>query len=182
MTSFLTKSLRNDNKMNEKLFLVDKDGVIVDEIDEKENFVKVNSGDRVLRNATLKYLSDFVEVKYHFVKVNPVIFGKYVDKYPILGTLICHVGYSDNILQYRNGRLLDIKGIIRITKKSETTVRRQIRGMIQDDILHVIKEKGKKPYYMLNPFIATVGKKIFKNVYDEFKFSHLSSKIEEYDK
>ena len=168
--------------MNEKLYLVDENGVITDETEGKENFIKLSGGDRVLRNATLKYLSDFIELKYHFIKVNPIAFGDCAIKYPILCKLICYVGYSDNILQYKNGRLLDLKGIIRITKKSEKTVRKEIKGMIQDDILHVIKEKGKKPYYMLNPFIATVGKKIFKNVYDEFKYSHLSSKIEEYDK
>ena len=87
-----------------KSYLVDENGVVLQELEDSNRIISLNDGDRILRKGTLEYLNDTTDIKYHFIKINPKIFDKYCKKYSILPHLTCHIGYMDNICCYDKGR------------------------------------------------------------------------------
>lgn len=60
-----------------KSFLVNEDGVVLQEIEDSKKIISLEDGDRILRKGTLEYLNDTTDIKYHFTKSNPKIFDKY---------------------------------------------------------------------------------------------------------
>ena len=164
--------------MKKQLFVVDEDGEILDTISDEEKYVKLSTGDRVIRNGTTKYLSDTIDLKYYFVKINSNIFDMYCKKYSILPSLVCNIGYMTNICEFRNGKKLNMRNITRLCNVSESTVRRQIKGMLKDDLLHIVKD-GRKKYFVMNPFLCMLGKRIDLSLYEEFKSSSLRKYCEE---
>lgn len=169
--------------MKQELYVVDATGEIIDKIDAEDKYVKLSEGDRVLRRGTLQYLSDTTDIKYRFVKVNPNIYGDIALKYPIINILIKYLGYMDGILSYKNGKLIKIKDVARLCNVSESTAKRQLKGMFEDDVIHKVKDRTKKQTYLvMNPFVAYIGRKIYLSLYEEFKLSIYRGKCEEYDK
>lgn len=169
--------------MKQELYVVDATGEIIDKIDAEDKYVKLSEGDRVLRKGTLQYLSDTTDIKYRFVKVNPSIYGDIALKYPIINILIKYLGYMDGILSYKNGKYIKIKDVARLCNVSESTAKRQLKGMFEDDVIHKVKDRTKKQTYLvMNPFVAYIGRKIYLSLYEEFKLSIYRGKCEEYDK
>ena len=85
--------------LNEKeLYVCDADGNIVDKISSEDKYVKLSEGDRILRKNAIQYLSETTDIKYSFIKVNPLAYGDLVKRYSIFAELTKHVGYMDNIL------------------------------------------------------------------------------------
>lgn len=167
--------------MNDKLYVTNADGVVVDEIESIDKYVKLSDGDKVIRKGVLQYLNDTTDIRYRFVKINHKIFDKYCKKYSILPTLVCHIGFMDNICEFSNGKRITMKNIPDLCNVSESTAKRQINGMIADDLLHKVKD-GKKKCFMMNPWLCTRGKKIYLSTYEEFKLSALRSECEEWSK
>lgn len=163
--------------MDKELYVTDESGNIIDVIDREDKYVKLSDGDKVVRKGALQYLSDTVDIKYHFIKINPKIYDFYCRKYSILSTLTCHIGYMDNILSYKNGKIIKIKDLPKICGVSESTIKRQLKGLVADDIIHKIKYKNKK-CLMMNPYLCCIGKRIYLSTYNEFKLSALRSEID----
>ncbi len=132
----------------------------------------------MIRKGTITYLQDTVDIKYHFVKINPRVYYKYAKKYSILDTLICHLGYMDNVCSYDNGRFITTKNIDKLCKVHKSTIKRQINGMIKDDILHR-RIIDKQRCFVINPWLAMRGKRISLETYNEFKASALRSEVDE---
>lgn len=89
----------------------------------------------------------------------------------------------DGILSYNNGRLIKIKDIPKICGVSESTAKRQMKGLFEEDVIHKVKDKRKKQTYLIfNPYVAYIGRKIYLSLYEEFKSSHWKSETEEYKK
>lgn len=164
--------------MSEFYYLTDENGVIIKEICDPYNYVKLEEGDRILRKSTLNYLSNTVDIKYPFIKVNPKYFDTYCKKYPILTTLACYIGYMDNIVSYDNGKTVQIKDLTKLCKVSESTIKRQLKGLIEDDIIHKIKN-NKKWILVINPWLCIRGKRINFSLYEEFKLSSLKNGVDE---
>lgn len=158
-------------------YLVDENGTILEEVDDIYRYAKLEPGDRIIRNGTIQYLSESIDLKYHFIKINPNIYYKYAKKYSILDTLACHIGYMDNICMFRNGKLITLKNIDSLCDVSKSTVKRQINRMIKEDLLHKIKD-GKKTYFMINPWLCHRGRRISMKTYNEFKESQLRYETE----
>ncbi len=167
--------------MNEDLYVVNSDGVIVDTIESNIGYAKLSSGDRVLRKGTIQYLSDTKDIKYSFAKVNTLAWKEIAPKYPILNILIHYIGYMDGILTYRNGKNVQMKDIPKLCNVSESTTKRQLSMLVKEDIIHKIKD-NKTTYLKFNPYIAMVGKKINIELYNEFKMSQWQNKIEVFEK
>lgn len=157
-------------------YIVNEHGVVIDEIKPSEQYVKLQQGDRVFRKSASDYLKNAKEIKYSFIKINPRIY-EYCRKYSTLQTLICHIGYMDNILQFDNGKLITMKNMSKLCGVSNSTIRRQVQGMIADDILHKIKE-NKTTYFILNPWLCMRGKRIDTKTYNEFCMSDIRNKTE----
>lgn len=162
-----------------KSFLVNEDGVVLQEIEDSKKIISLEDGDRILRKGTLEYLNDTTDIKYHFIKINPKIFDKYCKKYSILPYLTCHIGYMDNICCYDNGKIIRLKDLSKVCEVSETTIKRQLKGLIADDIIHKVPYKKNQKCIMMNPWLCMRGKRIYKSTYEEFKLSALRSEVEE---
>lgn len=166
--------------MNNELYVVNEHGEVIDKIDSNDKYVKLSDGDRVLRNKSIQYLKDTIDIKYRFVKVNPYIYSDIANQYPIINTLIKYIGYMDGILSYRNGKNIKMKDIHKICNVSESTAKRQLKGLIQKDVIHKVKDKkAKQTYLILNPYVAYVGRKIYLSLFEEFKQSQIKDTIEE---
>lgn len=162
-----------------KSYLVDEDGVVLQEFEHDNVIVSLNAGDKVLRKGTIDYLQDTTDIKYHFIKINPKIFDKYCKKYSILPYLTCHIGYMDNICCYDNGKIIRLKDLSKVCEVSETTIKRQLKGLIADDIIHKVPYKKNQKCLMINPYLAMRGKRIYLSTYNEFKLSALRNEVEE---
>lgn len=167
--------------MKDKLYVTDKEGNIVDTIESDDKYVKLSEGDRVVRKGVLSYLNDTVEVKYHYIKVNPFSFGIVSKKYTLFNTLIQYIGYMDNKLQYRNGKPIKTKDLSKLSGFSMTTVKKQMKLMKDDDVIRKQKD-GKYTYIVVNPFICYIGNRIYLSLYEEFKLSTWRMYCEELDK
>lgn len=162
-----------------KSYLVDEYGVVLEEIDDSSTLVSLKEGDRILRKGTLEYLNGTTDIKYHFIKINPKIFDKYCKKYSILPYLTCHIGYMDNICCYDNGKIIRLKDLSKVCEVSETTIKRQLKGLIADDIIHKVPYKKNQKCLMINPWLCCRGKRIYLSTYNEFKLSALRSEVKE---
>ena len=160
-------------------FLADENGVILQKLENIDRVICLDDGDRILRKGTLEYLNDTTDIKYHFIKINPKIFDKYCKKYSILPYLTCHIGYMDNICCYDNGKIIRLKDLSKACDVSETTIKRQLKGLIADDIIHKVPYKKNQKCLMINPYLAMRGKRIYLTTYNEFKLSALRNEVEE---
>ena len=89
----------------------------------------------------------------------------------------------DGILSYKNGRYVKLKDIHKLCDVSESTVKRQIKGLMDIDVIHKKRDfRLKQNYYVFNPYVAYIGKRIDLELYDEFKLSEYSSRCEEWMK
>ena len=159
-------------------YLVDENGEVLQVIDNPNKYVCLDDGDKVIRKGVLTYLSETTDIKYHFIKINPKIFDKYCAKYSILPYLVCHVGYMDNICCYENGKIIQLKDLPKLCEVSEVTIKRQLKGLIEDDIIHKVPYKKNKKCIMINPWLCCRGKRIYLSTYNEFKLSSLRNEVE----
>ena len=166
--------------MTKELYVTDDSGVIIDVIKANDKYVKLSEGDKVVRKGVLQYLNDTVDIKYHFVKVNPCVYGEIANKCPILNTLIGYLSYMDGKISHPNGKVVRLKDIPKICNVSETTAKRQIKTLIELDVLH--KVKSKPTYLVMNPYIAYIGRKIYLSLYEEFKFTQYKNLSQEWSK
>lgn len=162
-----------------KVYIADENGVVIKEIEDGEALVSLQQGDRIIRKNTYDYLSDSIGLKYKFIKINPKVFEKYCKKYSILPTLITTISYMDNICSYSNGKIIQIKDLHKVCGVSEITVKRQLKGLIEDDIVHKVPYQKNQKCLMLNPWLCMIGKRIYKNTYEEFRLSSLKNEVEE---
>ena len=167
--------------LSKELYVVDENGEVIDKIEAQDKYVKLSNGDKVVRKGVLQYLSDTTDIRYHFVKINPLIYGKIANRYPILNSMIEYLGYMDNILSYRNGVNIQVKDLPKICNVSESTIKRQLKGLLDEDVIHKVKE-NKKWHLVVNPFVAMRGREIYLSLYEEFKLSHLRTEVEEWEK
>lgn len=168
--------------MNKELYVVDESGTIYDTLDNQYSYVKLKQGDKVLRKGALEYLQDTTDIKYHFIKINPVAWSEISIKYPIINQLVYYLGYMDNILSYRNGKFIKLKDIANICKISESTAKRQLKGLVEDDVIHKVKDvKENTTYLVINPWVCMRGRRIYKTLYNEFKSSNWQNECEEWD-
>lgn len=169
--------------MNKELYVVNEDHEIVDIIKPEDKYVKLSDGDKIIRKGVLQYLNETIDIKYRFVKVNPNVYSEIAKKYPIVNVLIKYLGYMDGIFSFRNGRFIKPKDIAKICNVSESTAKRQLKGLFEEDIIHKVKDKKtKQTYLIMNPWVAYIGKKIYLSLYEEFKLSVHRSNSEVCDK
>ena len=160
--------------MSNEKYLINENGEVLEVIKDYERYTKLESGDLILRKNALKFLDKTIEIKYDFVKLNYNIFSKYCKKYSILPTLVSTVGYGDNICEHKNGKKININQLIKICNVSKSTLTRQIKGMIEDDLIHKIKN-GHSYNIMVNPYLCIKGKRLEINTYNQFKSSMLKA-------
>ena len=89
----------------------------------------------------------------------------------------------DNKLEYKNGKPVRMKDLPKLSGLSETTVKKQIKGLLEDDVIRKIRDKKERQtYIVVNPFIVYIGRKIYLSLYEEFKLSVWRTYCEEWEK
>lgn len=159
-------------------YIADEDGMIIEEIQDDETIVKIGRGDRVIRKKSIDYFEDTKEIKKRFTKVNDQAtnmlskYGKYIC------LLLKYVGYMDGILRFNNGIYLSNKSISKIFGITERNTVKILDDLIKEDVIHKHKEKNKN-YYTFNPWVASKGKRVSINLYNEFKMTEWVNKSQE---
>ena len=159
-------------------FFVTESGEILEVIEENDVFIKMSHGDRIVRKKSLDYFSDTKDLKKRFIKVNDqavFILNKY-GKYICI--LLRFVGYLDGILKFNNGIYLNNNTISKIFNVNLRNTIKILNELLKEDIIHKHKIKNKN-YYTFNPWIASRGKRVSIELYDDFKLSEWASKSQD---
>ena len=149
-------------------YIVNDNGEVIDVIHDNDIFVKMNNGDKIVRKTSIDYFKDTKEIKKRFIKVNDKainLLNKY-GKYICL--LLKYVGYMDGVLRFNNGIYLTNQNISKIFEVNNRNTIKILNDLIKEDVIH--KQKNKN-YYTFNPWIASKGKRVSVDLYNEFKMT-----------
>lgn len=159
-------------------YIVTETGEVTEIINDNDIVVKVGQGDRVIRRKSIDYFEDTKELKKRFIKVNDQAihllnkYGKYIC------SLLRYVGYMDGVLRFNNGIYLTNKSISKIFDVNERNTIKILNDLVKEDVIHKHKEKNKN-YYTFNPWIASRGKRVSLDLYEEFKMTEWVSKSQD---
>lgn len=159
-------------KSEEKMYLVNADGEIVNEIDASESRVIVQSLEKMEKGgSSLSKLENSKRVKFKFAKINTTVLGDVRRVAPFFIELIPYVSYFDNILRFDNGVKINSAnmGLVYGERNvSKQYANRVIKALVEEDIVHRYG-KGKKSYLVVNPWICHCGRTVQTDVVEEFK-------------
>lgn len=151
-------------------YIVNDDGEIIEVINDDDVVVKMSPGDRIIKKQSIDYFKDTKEIKKRFIKVNDnavatlYVYGKYIC------LLLKYVGYMDGILRFNNGIYLTNKSISKIFGVNERNTIKILDDLEKEDVIHKHKSKNRN-YYTFNPWIASKGKRVSIDLYNEFKMT-----------
>lgn len=151
-------------------YIVNEHGEVLQTINPNDNVMIVNPGDKVVRKKSVEYFENTEELKKRFIKVNDqatYVLSKY-GKHICL--LLRFVGYMDGVLKFSNGIFLTTKNISKIFGINERNTTKILDELTKEDVIHKHKMKNKN-YYTFNPWIASRGKRISSDLYNEFKMT-----------
>jgi len=149
-------------------YIADENGEIIKELSDSESLAILNVGDRILRRGKIEDLKKLVPIKMRFGKINMRAFGMICRKYPIFANMIEYVGYQTGKLSYRNGVLINRTNLAKACGVSSATVDRQIKGLIKDDVIKIVKD-GRNSVFYVNPYIIHIGKCVYQSLVDMFR-------------
>lgn len=156
------------SKSSEKLYLVNSNGEVIEEIPIGKTLTYLNEGDKVFRNDGIEGIEKTVAIKMRFAKVNLKVFWELCHKYPILTKMLEYLQYQTGKLVYRNGVTINRKNLARACGVTKGTITRQIKGLIEEDVIKIVKN-GRDSIFYVNPYIAHIGKKVNYSLYVLFK-------------
>ena len=148
--------------MENRRYLVNEQGEVLRELD---------GTDRILTNGQTKYVNGTVEVKFNFCKINVNSIEEIDRNLKSVMLLLKYIEIGTGILKYLNGRTItSAKDLGRKLGFTERAGQKLVKQLIEDDIIHRnINKKG--VYFTFNPYIAHIGKRVPKDLADDFKNS-----------
>lgn len=153
------------------MYLVNKDGEILNEIDTKSTRVVIESLDKIKRGGVpLSKIENSKRIKYRFAKVNMATIVDVKKVAPFFIELIPCISYFDNILRFDNGVKINSTNIGLIYGEKNTSRQygnRLIKKLVDEDIVHKYGV-GKNSYLVVNPWICYCGKTVQIDVAQEF--------------
>lgn len=169
---------KNDTNLDKKVYLCNEDGEVLQEFNDGAKVRVLNQGDLIIRRSSIQNFHSTDTVKMQFVKVNSLVFGDIVDKYPVFAYLVHYISYGDGLLTYSNGRIVRFDSIPKLCGKSLSTVKRQIYGLIKEDVIRSEEVDGALGFYV-NPYVAQRGKRLSKELIARFDGSIYKELIKE---
>lgn len=166
--------------LEEKLYLVNEEGEIINEINAK-------NGDRLIidrkdvrdnKIKTKEYLAETEKLNYPFPKLNNNNIEKVANVSPDFFKLVPYVGYLDNILKFNNGIILNMGNVEKIIGNSKEYVRKSIVNMVDRDLIRK-HGRGNTAYFVVNPWICHRGKRVSKLALKEFKDSEWRGDVDD---
>lgn len=144
-------------------YLVNEQGEVLEEY---------SPSDRILRSGSIQFLRGTEVIRFNFGKLN-VDCVKYIEnnvlRYAL--NLMEYVEIGSGILRYKNGRAIkSANKMSKIFGVHERTAQIIVRSLIKEDIIHKCQD-GNGRYFMYNPYIFHVGKRLSKDLVVEFRTS-----------
>ena len=154
------------------MYLVDKDGEVINEIDpRKDRFVIQSLDDVKKKSRALSKLENSTKVKYRFAKINILNIKEIKKVAPFFIELIPYISYFDNILRFENGIKINSVNIGLVYGEKNFSKQRGgkiVKALVDEDIVHKYGV-GKSSYLVVNPWICYCGKTIQIDVAQEFE-------------
>lgn len=144
-----------------------KNGEAIYVLKEGETVAVLNVGDTILRRNGLIKSDKLVSIDMRFTKTNQLVYGKLAYKYPLLNLLMEYIQYQTGKLVYRNNVTLNRKNLAKVCGISSATINRQLKGLIEEDVIKVAKE-GRNSVFFMNPYVVHVGKKVYESLVEMF--------------
>lgn len=125
----------------------------------------INEGDRILRGASIEFLSNVQEWKIkHFFKGNIDEIRKWMRELSLhekafLFAIVTYVSYTDCHLQYDNGEDIGTEELVKITDMPRRTVYEVISSLVKKDIIYKGKNSKNRQYFV-NPWLFCKGNQI----------------------
>lgn len=133
-------------------------------------FVALHEGEVIYHKSKTPY-TDFVKLKYDYVKFNFKAAISIYHKCPQLFLLIPFISYKDNILKFNNGHNATMKGLAKQLGFNGDYFKGKLLKKLKDlDIAKVIKHNGKRAI-IINPYIVYKGKEITREAKELFENS-----------
>ncbi len=144
---------------------------------EGESVALLERGDRILRRDSIFNPDKLCSVKMRFAKINPSAPREWGMKYPLFLILLDYVQYQTGKLVYRNGVAINRRNLAKACGVSNSTVDRQLKGLIEEDIVKPVKD-GRDTIFYINPYVVHVGKKVQASLIELFKDSRYKDTYE----
>lgn len=142
---------------------------------------ELQPGDRILKAQSIEKLKSIEEFKVdNFSKLNNdelqlILPELSKEEKAMLLTLFGYVRYETGLIQYKNGRDIAYKDIMKLCSLSESAVFRIIDSLVAKDLLYRGKN-SKNVQFFLNPWLISKGNVISKVLKDMFKNYKIRSK------
>lgn len=163
--------MKNKSNLDEAYYLVRKDtSEVVDENNSDEMFVKVRAGDVIIRKDGLENKIKCSPVDMHYGKTNLDELWNIAIKYPIFFKMLEYLQYQSGKVVFPNGKEINRKNLIKLSGFSKNTVDKQIKELINDDIIKSVKN-GRSVIYYVNPYIAHIGSTVHDPLLEMFNGS-----------
>ncbi len=149
-------------------YIVDETGEVLEQIEEGKFATVLGPSDRIIRGATIEYLKGTVFINLKFYKVSISAMTKLSKYASEIWDLMPYVDYTTGILTYHNGKIIRPRGLSTILKRKRRSGSNIIKTLIDLDVIHKHRE-GRTFFFTFNPYIAMKGKRVTKDLYEEFK-------------
>lgn len=142
---------------------------------------ELQPGDRILKAQSIEKLKSTEEFKIEsFGKINNdemqlILPELSKEERSMLLTLFVYVRYETGLIQYKNGRDIAYKDIMKLCSLSESAVYRIIDSLVGKDLVYRGKN-SKNVQFFINPWIISRGNTISKVLKDMFKNYKIRSK------
>lgn len=163
--------MRGVNELDDSYYLVRKDtSEVVDENKFDETFVKIRAGDIILRKDGLSNKPKLSKVNMRYGKMNLDTLWYIHSKYPIFFKMIQYLQYQSGKLSFNNGKDVNKKHLSKLCNLSKNTIDKQIKGLIEEDIIKGVKN-GRSVVYFVNPYVVHIGSQVHDSLIEMFKDS-----------
>lgn len=159
------------SNLDDAYYLVRKDtSEVVDENNPDEMFVKVRTGDVILRKEGIENKVKLSPINMQFGKTNLSVLWDISQKYPIFFKMVDYLQYQTGKVVFCNGKEINRKNLIKLTGLSKNTVDKQLRDLQKDDLIKSVKN-GREVIYYVNPYIVHKGSLVHDELKEMFRNS-----------
>lgn len=151
-------------KEDEILYIINQNGEILREIGTDYERISKNT---IIIKPNVAY-RDEVKLDYSYVKLNSKIGITIYKKCPQILLILPYLEYKTNFLMFPNGVYINQTNLAKATGLSRVYICELFNKFKKMEILKTVKV-NKKNVYMLNPYIAMKGNRIYTDLMDKFK-------------
>lgn len=148
----------------ELLYIINQNGEILREIGTDYERISKNT---IIIKPNVAY-RDELKIDYSYVKLNSKVGTIVYKECPQILLLLPYLEYKTNFLMFSNGVYINQTNFAKRTGLSRVYVCELFKKFKKMEILKAVKVNGKN-VYMLNPYIAMKGNRIYTDLIGNFK-------------